>query len=550
MAQSGLSVSPITLGLTAFSWQRLLLVALLLAETLYLSVTFDTQSLERTASFWTTIAGWSPQYLRVAIASAFVLLLLLVTRLVALRSSLNNEPISRGYVAFHIAAFLAFVWVTGRFLGGAADVIGHPGLWTATWLLTGVAMLSSWALAMYPQARWRATVIENRVLIAGSLAAGAAVWSLRFVTEAFWTPLARYTFAVVTWLLELVYPETVSRPDRLVVGTPQFRVLIAPECSGYEGIGLILGFLSIYLLLFRKELRFPSALLLLPIGALTIWIINAFRIVALIAIGDAGYRTIATGGFHSQAGWLAFNVVALGFVVLINRAGYFSTRGIDAPSAPPVAAAATDSTNALLGPFVALLATGFVTGTFTAGFDWFYGVRIAVVLTVLWAYRDTYRTLDWRCSWQAAAIGAATFGMWILLFPASLRDASVWPQALSASDPAAAAAWLAVRTLGYVLVIPVVEELAFRVYAARRLTRAEIDEVPVGSFSLWSFAVSSLLFGALHPGLWMQGTLAGMAFAAALSRRRRFGDAVLAHATTNGLLALYVFVTGQWSLWS
>ena len=98
--------------------------------------------------------------------------------------------------------------------------------------------------------------------------------------------------------------------------------------------------------------------------------------------------------------------------------------------------------------------------------------------------------------------------------------------------------------------MPVVEALAFRVYALRRLAHAEIDTVAVGSFSLFSFVISSLLFGALHSGLWVQGTLAGMAFACALYRRRRFGDAVLAHATTNGLLALYVFFTGQWSLWS
>jgi len=41
-----------------------------------------------------------------------------------------------------------------------------------------------------------------------------------------------------------------------------------------------------------------------------------------------------------------------------------------------------------------------------------------------------------------------------------------------------------------------------------------------------------------------------VAFGAALVHRRSLGDAVLAHATTNGLIACYVFYTGHWSIWS
>jgi membrane protease YdiL (CAAX protease family) len=56
-------------------------------------------------------------------------------------------------------------------------------------------------------------------------------------------------------------------------------------------------------------------------------------------------------------------------------------------------------------------------------------------------------------------------------------------------------------------------------------------------------------FGALH-GRWLAGTLAGLCYALALYRRGRLGDAVLAHATTNALIAADVLATGTWSLWS
>jgi CAAX prenyl protease-like protein len=112
-----------------------------------------------------------------------------------------------------------------------------------------------------------------------------------------------------------------------------------------------------------------------------------------------------------------------------------------------------------------------------------------------------------------------------------------------------AAGWLAFRVVGAVLTVPLAEELAFRGYLARRLMAADFQDVPLGRFSWSSFLLSSALFGALH-GAWLAGTLVGMLYAAALARRGFLMDAILAHAATNGLLAAYVLVTRDWSLWS
>jgi CAAX prenyl protease-like protein len=107
-----------------------------------------------------------------------------------------------------------------------------------------------------------------------------------------------------------------------------------------------------------------------------------------------------------------------------------------------------------------------------------------------------------------------------------------------------------VRGIGYVVMIPIVEELAFRGFLGRRLLSADFQSIPAGRFSWVPFLVSSVLFGAMHGQLWIAGTLAGMAFALALYRRGAIGDAVQAHATTNGLLMLYALTTGHWSAWS
>ena len=530
---------------------QLALMALLLVEVLYLTISFDTQALEKAPSIWTVLVGWSPQYLRLAIAIAVVMLLpgRKWLREVTPVTRVGGDTRARlPFLAFHAVAFLLFARLTGIFFVGGDSVALHPALWSAAWCVTGAATFASWALAVYPHERWRAALIERRVLVAWSIAAGTTVWAAGLLTEALWPPLARYTFAVVRWVLSGFYADVISDPNLLRVGTPAFRVVIAPECSGYEGVGLILAFLAIYLFLFRKDLRFPGALLLLPIGAITIWLLNAVRIIALVVIGTSGWPDIAAGGFHSQAGWLIFNAVGLSFVAIINLRGYFM---VHARAAGEIAAGQTfESTAAYLGPFVAMLAAAMVTGAVSAGFDWLYALRIVAIAAVMWSCRKTYARLNWTCSWGALAIGVGTFAVWIAMFPDGLTSNAAWPVALQSVHPSWAAAWLALRLVGYVIAVPVAEELAFRVYAMRRVTDSDIDSVPVGAFSWPSFVISSALFGVFHGALWPQGVIAGMAFACALYRRRAVGDAVLAHATTNALIAMYVFTSGRWSVWS
>ena len=113
-----------------------------------------------------------------------------------------------------------------------------------------------------------------------------------------------------------------------------------------------------------------------------------------------------------------------------------------------------------------------------------------------------------------------------------------------------AAMWLVIRVVGYVVTVPLAEELAFRGFLPRRLLQADFCNLPVATFSWIPFLVSSLLFGAFHGQFWLPGTMAGMLFGVALYRGKALGDAVQAHATTNGLMVLYVFATGHWSAWS
>ena len=522
------------------------LIALLVSELVYVTIRFDTQALDRASSPWLHLVAWSPQYLRLAIAAAIALLALRNSRLGVSsppRSPAASASSRIAWLAVHLGALALFIQISAVVFDPARSS-PHAAGWVLAWFLSGLCALVAWGLALAPRRVRLPQSVQVRRLMGLAVLLGVAAWLSGYATEALWRPLARYTFWAVSGVLGLMYPHVVSDPQRLVLGTPAFRVAIAPECSGYEGIGLVLAFLIAYFWIFRRELRFPGVLVLLPVGAVAMWLLNVARIAALIAIGSAGWRSIALGGFHSQAGWLTFNAVALGFVVVLNQVGFFR-------KAAPVTSVTehADSTPAYLAPFLVVMAAAMLTGAFSAGLDWLYPVRVIAAAWVLWVFRKSYANLDWTLSWRAIGIGFATFAVWIALVPSGPPGAR-WPAALESVPFFWAAAWLAVRFVGYTITVPLVEELAFRGYLTRRLMGADFEQLPLGLFSWSSFVISSLLFGALHGGFWLAGTIAGMAFAIALYQRRALGDAVLAHATTNGLIAFYVLATGRWSMWA
>jgi exosortase E/protease (VPEID-CTERM system) len=377
------------------------------------------------------------------------------------------------------------------------------------------------------------------VLAAASLLAFAAC-AFGWATDFLWKPLANGTLWAVDSLLQLLPIENFADASRLEVGTASFGVTIGPGCSGYEGIGLFWAFSAVYFWLFRKSLCFPQAFLLIPLGTALMWCCNALRIFGLIVLGTWGSPEVALGGFHSQVGWLTFNAVALGLVGGSQLLGFFSN--MERVAGRP------NQASAYLAPFLAVLAAGMIAAAFTAGFDYFYGLRLIVGGAVLYYYRRSYMALRWSWSWTAVAMGAGVCAIWIAfaLLQEQPSTESAFPATLTGMGPIWATTWLVLRLLGYVLLAPLVEELAFRAYLTTRFIGVDCQEA--GRFTWLSFLASSLVFGLFHQSNWLAASVAGIAYALALYHRRRVIDAVLAHATTNGLIASYVLMTGQWSL--
>ena len=111
-----------------------------------------------------------------------------------------------------------------------------------------------------------------------------------------------------------------SFPD---FGTERFHTGITPDCSGYEGITLIVILLAGYCYSRRSTLKLPRSFLVIPFAVIGMFFLNAIRIVILIAIGHFYSPDLAFNGFHTVGGWLNLLIVLILSLWALNRFQFF-----------------------------------------------------------------------------------------------------------------------------------------------------------------------------------------------------------------------------------
>ena len=166
------------------------------------------------------------------------------------------------------------------------------------------------------------------------------------------------------------------------------------------------------------------------------------------------------------------------------------------------------------------------------------GVAVGVVGTVQWIGME---------SLLVRLVGRHGFSLSLVQLVSDVDKHFDYPNAFA--SPAALWAFLAVRLLGPVLVVPVMEELFWRDWLWRTIaandTTGRIDDVPVGRYSARAFWLVPLAFALVHVQF-LTAVVWGLLIAWLLVRTRSLGACIVAHATTNLLLGLWVLATWKW----
>jgi uncharacterized protein len=96
--------------------------------------------------------------------------------------------------------------------------------------------------------------------------------------------------------------------------------------------------------------------------------------------------------------------------------------------------------------------------------------------------------------------------------------------------------------------VPVMEELFWRSFLMRWIQQPVFEGLAPAQVGLKALLLSTFVFVLAHT-LWLAAAIAGLAYALLYMRTGSLWTAVIAHAVTNGVLGVWVVMTGNWQFW-
>jgi CAAX prenyl protease-like protein len=118
------------------------------------------------------------------------------------------------------------------------------------------------------------------------------------------------------------------------------------------------------------------------------------------------------------------------------------------------------------------------------------------------------------------------------------------------SSPAMLYGFIAIRIIGAVLVVPVMEELFWRDFPWRQiLAPNDFKLAEVGERSWSALLIVSVVFAFVHGNWWLTSIVWALMIGGLLIYTKSLGACIIAHAVTNLLLAVYVLRYRDWAFW-
>ncbi|MDP2404414.1 MAG: CAAX prenyl protease-related protein [Methylotenera sp.] len=185
---------------------------------------------------------------------------------------------------------------------------------------------------------------------------------------------------------------------------------------------------------------------------------------------------------------------------------------------------------------------------------WVYAIKVISVLGLLLYFWGAYTELTIRPKLIhlliAFAAGVAVLLVWILPYPewATLGGDIKGVDPFLTGDSFSAYIWLSMRIFGAAMVVPLMEELFWRSFLMRWLDNQDFLSVNPANISTFAIMMSASVF-ALEHHLWLAGLFAGLVYALLYRIYKNLWVPIFAHAVTNGLLGLWIVMTGNWWYW-
>ena len=183
---------------------------------------------------------------------------------------------------------------------------------------------------------------------------------------------------------------------------------------------------------------------------------------------------------------------------------------------------------------------------------WIYPAQTILCGALLLWFRRCYKFHELKNAALTLLIAFGIFVIWIVpeqFFNFPPRNVGFDPSLLTSNT---ANYWLSVtlRFLRLVVVVPVMEEIFWRTFLLRFVIDEHFEQVPFGKFSWLSFAFVTVAFTFSHSRPdWLAAFVCGMLYNVVAYRSRSLASCILAHATTNVLLGLWIMQTRQWGFW-
>ena len=181
-------------------------------------------------------------------------------------------------------------------------------------------------------------------------------------------------------------------------------------------------------------------------------------------------------------------------------------------------------------------------------------IVVAFLLALFWRH---YTKIRWNHWWLGVVVGVVGIFQWVGMqfwlqrhFEFFRPSGDPFDPTKDFATPAALYAFITVRFIGAVLVVPVMEELFWRDFLWRQtLAPNDFKLAYVGEWGWAPFLCVSIAFAVVHGNWWLTSIVWALMVAALLVYTKSLGACIIAHAVTNLLLGVYVLWTRDWSFW-